>query len=107
MFKINWQLKSIEDGQYLTDHHNRAGECLVYCEIDWDYNNLLECFLKEEKLNEIPKKDIVSVVKEIFFQSDVEEALDYFLANIEPGDFADVVNDSYMIFLVTWEQIDD
>ena len=107
MFKINWQLKSIEDGQCLTDHHNRAGECLVYCDADWDYETLLENFLSEEKLNEIPKKEIETLVKEIFFQSDVEESLNYFLANIEDGDFAEVVNNSHMIFLVTWEQVNE
>ena len=100
---VSWSLKSIGDPQYLTDHHNRQGECLVYCPLFWDRDTILGNFLEEDRLEQLSDTVITKIVDEIFADDFCKQRLTSFLYDTDEEDLESVLDECQMIFLLTWE----
>lgn len=109
--KINHSLVMIGDSQYLTDHHNRAGECLLYVPLP-ELGSKRDIYkdLKESVLYEIEaadsklwdttfsQKSIALVVEEISSNPGYLEEIHSFLTDSQGED----ISECQIIFLLTW-----
>jgi hypothetical protein len=101
--KIFHNLLLTGDGQYLTDHHNREGECLlsiVLPVIDFiDFEHDLQYELKQlDKLYFLTNKDLEKLAKEIANDVSYRSTIEQYAMDFPKKE------DCYCFFSLSWAQ---